>query len=161
MNIYQIDEAITALIDPETGEILDDAAFDALNMERDEKIENVACWLKNTAAEAAAIKAEEDNLAKRRKVLERQVDRLKEYLNHALNGQKFQSAKCVVTFRKSTKVELSEPALAIAWAQTHGYGDMVTYNAPTISKTELAKVLKTGEEVPGAELVYNMSVGVK
>ena len=57
-------------------------------------------------------------------------------------------------------MELTEPALAIAWAQTHGHGEIVTYAAPTISKTELKKLLKT-EEIPGAELVYSMSCGVK
>ena len=58
MNIYQIDQEILNLVDPETGEIMDWEAFDALQMAREAKIENVACWYKNLVAEAAAIRQE-------------------------------------------------------------------------------------------------------
>lgn len=161
MNIYEIDSAIMALVDEETGEILDIEALEQLQMERDQKLENVACWHKNLVAEAAAIRQEELNLAKRRQAIENRAERLKKYLSDALGGQKFQTAKCAVSFRKTTKVELSEPALAIAWAQANGYGNIVTYKAPEISKSGLAVLLKEGKEVPGAELVNGLSVGVK
>ena len=161
MNIYEIDSAIMALVDEETGEILDIEALEQLQMERDQKLENVACWIKNLVADAAAIRQEELNLAKRRQAIENRAERLKKYLSDVLAGQKFQTAKCAVSFRKTTKVELSEPALAIAWAQANGYGNIVTYKAPEISKTGLATLLKEGNEIPGAELVNGMSVGVK
>ena len=161
MNIYEIDQAILALVDEETGEIMDFDAFDQLQMERDQKLENVACWHKNLVAEAAAIRQEELNLAKRRQAIENRAERLKKYLSDVLAGQKFQTAKCAVSFRKATKVELSEPALAIAWAQANGYGNIVTYKAPEISKSGLAVLLKEGKEIPGAELVTGFSVGVK
>lgn len=161
LSIYQIDEAIMSLIDPETGEIEDWDAFDQLQMEREKKIENVACWYKNLMAESAAIRNEELNLAKRRQSNEKKAERLKKYLEDALGGQKFQTGRCAVTFRKTNKVELSEPALAIAWAQTNGYSDIVTYKAPEISKSGLAVLLKEGYEIPGAEMVCSMSMGVR
>ena len=161
MNIYEIDQAILALVDQETGEITDWEAFDQLQMERDVKIENVACWYKNLMAEAAAIRQEEVNLAKRRQALEKQAESKKKYLEAALDGQKVQPARCSVTFRKTTKVELSEPALAIAWAQTNGFGNLVTYKAPEISKNDLAILLKEGHAIPGCELVHGSSMGVK
>ena len=65
MNIYDIDKAIEACVDKETGEIIDAEALDKLKMERDQKIENVACWAKNLEAEAKAIKEERMALAKR------------------------------------------------------------------------------------------------
>jgi ssDNA-binding Zn-finger/Zn-ribbon topoisomerase 1 len=74
MNLYEIAAAITALVDPETGELLDFDAFDALNLERERKIENIGCWIKDLSAEAAAIKAEEDALKKRREALESKRD---------------------------------------------------------------------------------------
>ena len=72
MNIYQIDNAIMTagdaildLVDEETGEITDldqfealKAEMDGLQMAREQKISNVACWIKNLKAEADAIKAE-------------------------------------------------------------------------------------------------------
>lgn len=160
LSIYHINQAIAALCDPETGEITDWEAFDALQMAREEKLENVACYYKNTVAEAREIKAEENELAKRRKVLEARSERLKGYLERELEGQKFQTAKCAVTFRNTPHVEVSDPTLAIDWALTHGHGDIVTFGEPTISKTELQKLLKT-EEIPGAELVYSLSCGIK
>lgn len=160
-SLYEIDRRILALVDPETGEIMDGAAFDELQMAREDKLEGIACLIKNTAAEAAAIKAEENILAARRKVLENQVERLRTYLADALGGEKFQTAKVSVTFRRTSRVELSEPALAIAWAQTHGYGGLVKYKAPEIGKDDLGKILKSGIEVPGAALVEGLSMGVK
>ena len=65
MSIYDIDKSIVALMDMETGEITDEQAFDQLQMARDEKIENIGCYLKDSLAEAKAIKEEEDNLAAR------------------------------------------------------------------------------------------------
>ena len=40
MNLYEIDKAILACIDPETGELLDEAALEDLQMERTQKIKN-------------------------------------------------------------------------------------------------------------------------
>ncbi len=47
MTLYEIDKAITDLADPETGEITDFEALDNLQMARDQKIENIACYYKN------------------------------------------------------------------------------------------------------------------
>ena len=162
MSIYTIDRAIMELVDPETGEIMDWEAYEALQMDREQKVENTCLFYKNTMAEAAAIKAEEENLKKRRVVLEHRAERLKQYLEYALDGQNFQTSKCSITWRKNPpKVELTEPALAIAWALSHGRKDLITERAPDISKDGLKQILKTGEEIPGAELVVGMSMGVK
>lgn len=161
MNIYEIDSALMALIDEETGEVADWDAFEALQMEREKKIENVACWYKNLAAEAAAIKAEEDNLKKRREALTNRAERLKEYLKNALCGEKFQTARCAISWRKTTSVHVSDPAAAIEWAEMHGHKECVTYKAPDVNKTELAKLLKGEIAVPGAELVAGSSMSVK
>ena len=154
MNLYQINAEILALVDQETGEITDWEAFDALQLAREEKLENLT-------AERNALRQEEVNLAARRKVVENRVEGLKRYLENALQGEKFKTAKCVVSFRKSTKVALTEPALAIAWAMTHGHSDIVKQVAPEISKDGLAPLLKEGNEIPGAELVTSLSMGVK
>ena len=80
--LYEINADLDALldsIDPETGEI-DGDALTALTMERQEKLEGLALKLKNLAAEAEMIKAEEKNLADRRKTVERNRDSLKAYL---------------------------------------------------------------------------------
>ena len=161
MNIYQINQAIMDLVDPETGEILDWEAFDALQMAREDKIENVACWYKNLTAEAAAIRQEELNLQKRRKAVEKLAETREKWLEKHLDGQKFETARCAITFRKTTKVELEDEAAVINWAQRNARDDILKYTDPTVNKAELAKVLKAEVDVPGAALVTGLSMGVK
>lgn len=161
MNIYEIDRAILDLVDPETGEILDWDALEALQMERDAKIENMACWYKNLVAEAKAIRQEELVLADRRKKIESMSETRKRYLEQALCGQKFQTARCSITFRKISKVELLDELAAVEWCQQNSRDDILKYSAPEIKKAEMAALLKTGATVPGAELVEGLSMGVK
>ena len=104
MTLYEIDEAILECIDSETGEIIDEEKLTALNMERDAKISNVACWIKDLKAEAEAIKTEKQNLAKRQQVCENKVESLKKWLAFALNGEKYKDSRCSVGYRKSTSV---------------------------------------------------------
>ena len=77
MTLYEIDQAIQGLVDPETGELMDYEAFAALQMDRDAKIENMALWYKDLMADAKAIKEEADTLNERRKALENKAERLK------------------------------------------------------------------------------------
>lgn len=46
MNLYEIDTEILGCVDMETGEIIDDGRLDRLQMEKEKKIENIACWYK-------------------------------------------------------------------------------------------------------------------
>lgn len=161
MTLYEIDRQIMQLVYPETGEIMDFEALDELQMAREQKIENIALAYKNMAAEAAAIRDEEISLSKRRKALENRADRLKDYLSYALQGQKFQTARCAVTFRSSASVAFSDEEATVEWAQRNDRDDLLKYTAPSVSKAELMRELKSGAEIPGAELVYKTSVGVK
>lgn len=160
-SLYEIDQAILTLVDPETGEIVDGDAFDQLQMERESKLENIACWIKNLTAEGAALRAEEVALADRRKAVERKVERLKKYLREALDGEKFQTTKCAVFFRKTSKVEVTDARSVAEWCEDNGLGDLVAYVAPSVSKTDLSKLLKSGMEIPGAEIVEGVSMVVK
>ena len=63
MNLYEIDAALMAAyenaVDMETGEILDNeayAAIDGLEMALAEKTENILLWIKNLSAEAEALR---------------------------------------------------------------------------------------------------------
>ena len=69
-SLYQINQQITEAIDLETGEIIDEAAYEALNIEKEEKLENIALFYKNTMADAEALKAEEKAFALRRNWLQ-------------------------------------------------------------------------------------------
>lgn len=158
MTLYEIDQRLSALIDPETGELLDVDAFDELQLERNAKIENVALWIKNLTAESAALKNEIDVLSERKKTAERKIEQLKSYLAFALNGEKFTSAKCLVSFRKTKACVPAE--FFVEWAQSNNRDDLLSYKTPEPSKSAIKAALEAGENIP-AEMVERMSVGVK
>lgn len=161
MTIYEIDARMTELIDPETGELLDYEAFASLQMEREAKIENMALWYKDLTAEAKAIREEEKALAERRKSAENKAERLKGYIDTALGGEPWQSARAAVSYRKSTAVEIEDEAALIEELEFNGFDECLTYQAPKINKVELMKALKAGTAIKGAELVTRQNVQVK
>lgn len=161
LTIYDIDQAIMGLVDLETGEILDYEAFSELKMERDAKIEGMALWTKNLDAEAAAIKAEEDALAERRKVLENKSKRLKTYISEILAGDKFTTARVACTFRKSKSVEIPDEAAFIQAMQESQHWEYLKFSKPTVNKTEITNAIKAGKEVPGAQLVEKHNLSIK
>ena len=158
MKLYEIDNAILDCIDLETGEVIDTERLDALNMERDAKIENVACWIKDLRAEAEAIKTEKQALAERQRVAENKAESLKKWLAYALDGQKFSTAKCTVSFRKTEKVEISDVGM-IRLMQEHD--ELLTYKDPEPNKTAIKQALKDGLSVEGVHLVQNTSTIIK
>lgn len=153
MKLYEIDEAILACIDTETGEIIDEARLDELEIEYNTKIENVGLWIKDLNAEAKAIKEEVDSLNGRRKVVENKANSLKEYLRYALDGQKFKTPKLSVSYRKSKSVNIvSQEAIPEEYLKS---------GEPTVNKTEVKKAIEQGQVVPGAEIVENQSIQIK
>ena len=161
MSLYHIDQALENLVDHDTGEVLDFDAFEELQMARDAKIEGIVCWTKNLAAEAKAIREEEKELAERRRALEAKRDKLLGYVDRALDGAPFQTAKCSVTYRKSTAVEITSMEALVKWCMDNGYDGKVTYAAPTVAKSDITALLKAGTAIDGAELVTRMNMGVK
>ena len=159
--LYEIDQAILNCLDAETGEILDFAQLEQLQVERDQKIEGVALYIKELNSAAAAIKAEEAALVERRKAKEAKADRLKEYLNRALGGQPFETARVRLSFRRSMKVEISDPLTLLEWLEDHNKEECLTYKMPDINKTEVGKLMKAGEVVPGAILTESQNLQLK
>lgn len=140
MTIWEIDNAISELIDPETGELLDFEKFEELSLERDTKIENMACWVVNMTAEAKAIREQEKILADRRKTVENKSDRLKEYLHKILGGEKFKTAKVAVSYRKTSSVEVDDGF--VAWAVDNA-PELLNYEDPKPSKPAIKEYLAT------------------
>lgn len=160
MNLYEIDNAILETIDFETGEVIDPERLDALQMEREKKLEGVALWIKNLESSVEAYKAEMESFMVRRKAAERKIESLKGWLANALQGEKFSTAKCAVGFRKSQAVEITDEAAIRAFAPG-SYPDLLTIQMPTINKIEVKKALKDGWEIPGAALVERQNIQIK
>lgn len=158
MTLYDIDQAIAALVDPETGELMDYEAFDALSMERDRKLENMALVLKNAKASSVMLKAEIDALTSRKRVADNTVKRMKEYLDQALGGEKFESARCAISYRKSEATEVDTEF--VAWARKN-CADVLIEQAPSVDKTSLKEKLRDGMDCPYARIVENRNIQVR
>lgn len=158
MTIYEIDRNLEALINCESGEISDIEAFEALQMEREAKIEGTACFYKNVKAAAADIREEEKALAERRKALEAKGERLQNLLTYALQGSKFETARCKISYRKSTAVEVDDSF--VDWALLNA-DDLLTYTAPKPSLNSIKAALQEGRELKGAALVEHTSIQIK
>lgn len=158
MTIYEINEQILNCIDLETGEIIDIDRLNDLQLERDTKIENVACWIKELKAEAEAIKAEKQTLAERQRVAENKAESLKKWLTYALDGQKFKTSKCSISYRKSEAVEVTEEGLNNLMQE---HNELLTYKAPEPNKKAIKDALKDGLSVEGVQLVQNTSTIIK
>lgn len=153
-NLYEINQELLNCIDIETGEIIETEKFDVLQIEKNEKLENVALWYKNLLAEAAAFKAEKDVFAEKQKRAEDKAVSLKKYLDSALQGSKFNTVKVDISYRKSSSVELQDTDLL-----PDNFKKKVT--TVTADKTEIAKSLKNGIEVPGASIIEKQNIQIK
>ena len=173
MNLYQIDERLTTLIeegyDLEWGTIFESEeelakAIDEVALDLDTKIENIGLYIKNLEAEATMIKNEEDNLEKRRKANERKIEGLKRYLNSYLTAVypkdedrakwKFKSPRVVLGYRKSSKVEILDESKI-----NDKYVNYVTERK--IDRDAIKRDIKNGKEVEGAFIKQNINLNIK
>ena len=152
-SLYEINQAIIDCVDLSTGEILDTAAFDQLQMERDEKIENIALWIKNLRSESESLKAEAKTFTERQKRAENKAESLTKYLDSVLNGKKFKSVKAEVSYRKSTALNIQEGAQAPE--------EFLRVKEPELDKKALTDALKSGAEIAGFELIERNNIQVR
>lgn len=158
MTIYEVDQAIMRCVDLETGEIIDTEKLDKLQMEKEKKLENVACWIKDLKAEAEALKNEKLALAERQRVAENKAESLKKWLAYALQGEKFKTTKCAISFRESEAVEVTDEGLNNLMKE---HDELLTYKAPEPNKTAIKQAIKDGLNVAGVQLVQNTSTIIK
>ena len=139
-------------VDETTGEIMNMDQLDALELERETKIENIALFIKNLKADASMYADEEKAFAQRKKAAENKAERLRQYLAAMLAGEKFKSPRVVVSYRHSESVDVQDvDALPPLYVVTEKRPD----------KTAIKQAIKNGETVPGAALVGKDNIQVK
>lgn len=160
--LYEIDQDILDCVDVETGEILDTEKLDALQMERETKLEGVALWVKDLKAEAAAVKEEADKLTARKKALDNKIEGLKNWLLYALGGDKLKTPRCNVYQTHSQRVKVEDQGKLMDYIYSlNAPGTYLRYPEPELKKDEIKKALKDGEFFPGAALEETESVVIK
>lgn len=152
--LYQFTEeylqAFAAIhLDEESGQVIGLENLEALNTRLEDKLEAVACYIKDRERLAGDIKAEEQALAERRRILERKALRLKKYLMQnmeAAGKNGLETAKCKISFRGSSRVEVVQPDKLPpeCWAVSES-------RRP--DKAAIKKIFNEGGSVPGVMLV--------
>lgn len=117
------------------------------------KIENIACWIKNLQAEADAYKKEEEAFRIRRKQAESRIESLKRYLTNWVSGEKIETDRCRVTWRKSVSVEIQDESQV---PEAYKKEKVVM----SIDKVAIKKALTGGEEIAGASLLEKQNIQI-
>lgn len=164
MNLYQINEQIENfdfIYDEETGEVMNMGMLDELNIAKEEKIENIALFIKNLNSDTEALDSEIKALQERKKQKQSKAKNLQNYLESALDGNKFETPKCLISFRKSTSVDVEEEKF-IEFAKTNHLEDLYKVEVKEkANKTNIKKYIKENGVVPYARLVENKNIQIK
>jgi hypothetical protein len=150
--LYEIDKAILECVDAETGEIIDDKALEELELARDNKIENIACWIKNLKADAESYKKEKEVFIQKEKAAKNKAESLKRYLEMALGGEKFKTSKVSISYRKSEIIEIDE---------IEKLSDKFIKIEKKADKKAIKVAIKEGAEIVGARIVENNNIQIK
>lgn len=151
LNCITTEEGMT--VNTETGEVIDLKALEQLELERSEKIRNIALWIKNLKSDVNALDAEEKAFKARKDAAKRKAEQLSSYLASVLNGEKVTGTDFAISWRKSTAVNvLDEKALPPTF---------LIPQPPKVDKTGISKALKAGETVTGAELIERQNMTIK
>lgn len=164
MKLYEISRTIEdvldsgMVVDEETGEILfDKYNLEELEMALDEKMENVALYVKNLRAGIKSLKDEETALKARRKSAEHKLEWLEDYLKtfllNAYNGE-FETSKVALSTRKSK-------ACVVDNENKVPYEYFKVVQDRQVDKVKLTEALKTGAKIPGAHLEERENLQVR
>ena len=161
----------------EEGDVIDDldayrqsyltAWFDTLTSiegEFNEKAENIAVYIKNLAADIAAMKQEERQLRERRVNAEKQCERMKRYLLNSMQVigvKKIDMPRARMTLKLNPEsVVIENEGALIHWAMEHD-DSLLKYSEPEIKKSDVNSLLRMGQQIPYAHLERKESVTIK
>lgn len=161
MNLFKIAEALERCVklvsgnyvDTETGEVIDTEAIESLEMERDTKIRNIACWIRNLDAEEKALAEQERIYRDRKNATHNKKEDLKEYLASFLAGKKWKNEEVNISWRKSEAVEVTDMKKLSSY--------YLRYREPEVNKTLLKADLKAGVKLEGAVLTEKNNIQIK
>lgn len=160
--LFEIDEKLRRLIDigggaavdGETGEVFDEAALDALQMARSDKIDGVIKAIKNYEAKANALAAESKAMKQRADVLGNRAKWLRGYLaRHIDVGETFDGIGGAIRWRKSDAAVIDVPVEELP--------ERFIKTTRSAMLEAIKKAIKAGEAVPGAHLEDRKNLIIK
>lgn len=147
-------------IDEETGDIDENKSneyLSSLNFSFDEKIDNIACYIKDLNLMIKGIKEEEENLYARRKSIERKYEFLKDYISTCMlsvGKTNFESNRNKITFKKSYKLNVFDENVI----PKNFFKEQVVVKRDDIS---IKNAIKNGEIISGAEIETRYNIQIK
>lgn len=158
MKLFEINKEIQSCIDMETGEIVNEERLHSLQMDRKEKIRNIAFVALNAEADVKVLKEQEDKFRARRKAAEKTVAWCKATLERELAGQGMKEAEFTVSYRKSQRVVIND----YDFIPPDFIKPIPDYMRESlINKTLIADAIKEGKTVPGAELETRNNICIR
>lgn len=153
MKLFEINNEIESLIDMETGEILDEDKLHKLQIDRHEKLRNIAFVYLNAVSDSKELDEQVKKFTARRNAAKATAEWAKATLARELEGKEMKEAEFKISYRKSKSVEIAnadDVPLAYHIPQ-----------ADKIDKASILALLKAGESVPGAELIEKSNIQIK
>jgi hypothetical protein len=166
MKLYEIERVYREILEMyEDGEIPQEVfndTWEAIDVEFTDKIDFIACFIKELLAEEREIKREIETLTKRKTSKKTAAERLKEYIkNSMLNVNKLK----IETPRNKIQIRKNPPSVEvdgdfIVWA-TENADHFLNFKEPEPDKTKIKESLKNGEKIPHALLVQKERIDIK
>ena len=153
MKLYDINQKILDCIDMETGEIIAPEKLEALQMDKHEKLRNIAFVALNAAADAKAYEEQEKKFAARKKAARATVEWAKQTLSRELGGEKMKELEFTVSYRKSESVEIAD-LNAVP-------DEVLAPQPPKVDKVGLKKAVKGGAVIDGVTIVEKQNIQIR
>ena len=166
MKLYELADKYRELLDAiDAGEIDENAIEDTLEAIGgvfDEKIEQMACMVKEMDRNAENLKAEAAKISERAKRVAKSSDRIKEYMAFCMRStgkDRINTVRAVVSFRRSERLNVTDEAALRHWLFHHD--EYLNYKDPEINRYAIKLALKDGMDVPGAEVATFSNIQIK
>lgn len=163
--LYEIDtqiaEVLEYIVNEETGEIdpIAETELDQLKKDRELKIGNIGLHIKNQVAFIDAIKDEEKKLRERRKIMEKKIEWLKNYLEMHLDGEKLELPNLKIGWRKSESLIEKGNFDVEKFAQQYPELVKIVYQP---DKNSIKKFIKEkGVGIEGFEIISKNNIQIK
>jgi hypothetical protein len=150
--LYEIKQDILDCIDMETGEITDPERLEQLQIDKHEKLRNIAFVAINASADITAYREQEKRFTAKRKAAEKTLAWAKETLARELAGQKMKEAEFTISYRPSEVVEIDDDAdLPAEFIKMKSEWD----------KAAIKEALKEGAVFEGCRLVQKQNIQIR
>jgi transcriptional regulator of heat shock response len=159
VKLYEISQNYSQLLD--MVDVLDEETFrdtlQAIEEALEDKVENMAKFIRCLEADAKAIKEEEQRLADRRKALENRVSSVNEYLQNQMEVAGLDKVKRPTV---TVSIQNNPPSVEIA-DESLIPSDYMIPQPSKIDKKSILSALKEGLVIEGCSMKQGRSVRIK